>query len=128
LRILLDTCTFLWIAAGSRDLSSIARDLFSDPANDVYLSPVSAWEIVVKHSLRRLPLPEPPHLFVPRQRDLHEIAPLPLDEDAVLLLGRLPEYHRDPFDRMLVCQAVAHGLTVLTPDPGIVRYPVQTAW
>jgi PIN domain nuclease of toxin-antitoxin system len=95
---------------------------------DIFLSPVSAWEIVVKHSLGRLTLPEPPHLFVPRQRELHEVAPLPLDEDAVLTLGRLPEYHKDPFDRMLVCQALAHGLTILTPDAQIGQYPVQTTW
>jgi PIN domain nuclease of toxin-antitoxin system len=127
-RILLDTCTFLWIVAGSRELSARANEVFSDPANDVYLSSVSAWEIVVKHALGRLPLPEPPHQFVPRYRDLHEIAPLALDEDAVLKLARLPEYHRDPFDRMLICQAVSHGLAILTPDALITRYPVQTAW
>jgi len=127
-RILLDTCTFLWVAAGARELSARARDLFSDPANEVYVSPVSAWEIVVKHSLGRLTLPEPPHRFVPRQRELHDVAPLPLDEDAVLTLGRLPEYHKDPFDRMLVCQALAHGLTILTPDAQISQYPVQTTW
>jgi PIN domain nuclease of toxin-antitoxin system len=127
-RVLLDTCTFLWIAAGAREMSGRARDFFSDPANEVYLSSVSAWEIVVKHSLGRLALPDPPHVFVPRQRESHEIAPLPLDEDAVLTLGRLPEYHKDPFDRMLVCQAIVHGLTILTPDKQISQYPVQTAW
>ena len=128
MRILLDTCTFLWIVAGSRKLSPRARELFSEPANDVYLSAVSVWEIVVKHALGRLPLPEPPSRFIPRCREGHRVAPLPLDEEAVLTLGRLPEYHRDPFDRILVCQAIAGGFTILTPDREITQYAVPSAW
>jgi len=127
-KLLLDTCTFLWVAAGSPELSARARDLFSDPTNDLFLSSVSSWEIVVKNALGRLPLPTTPHLFVPEQRRRHRISPLPLEEEAVLQLAKLPDHHRDPFDRMLVCQAIAHGLTILTPDPTINRYPVLTAW
>lgn len=92
------------------------------------MSSVSAWEIIVKHGLGRLPLPRPPHEFVPEQRRRHRIEALALDEIAVLQLAKLPDHHRDPFDRMLVCQAAAHGLTILTPDPEIARYPVPTAW
>lgn len=128
MKLLLDTCTFLWVVAGSPELSYRARDLFSDPANEVFLSSVSSWEIVVKHAMGRLPLPAPPHIFLPEQRHRHRIAPLPLGEEAVLQLGKLPGHHQDPFDRMLICQAVAHGLTILTPDPAINRYPVLTAW
>lgn len=102
--------------------------MFSDPANEVYLSPVSAWEITIKHLRGRLPLPEPPQRFVPAQRKAHGIGTFPLDEEAVLHLSRLPAHHKDPFDRMLICQAIAHGLTILTPDPLITRYPVRTAW
>jgi PIN domain nuclease of toxin-antitoxin system len=127
-KLLLDTCTFLWVCAGSLDLSASARRIFSDPANEVYLSAVSAWEIALKHALGKLPLPDPPDRFVPQQRALHAIDPLPLDDAAVLQLGKLPVRHRDPFDRMLVCQAVAHGLIVLTPDPLIEQYPVRTQW
>jgi PIN domain nuclease of toxin-antitoxin system len=126
--LLLDTCTFLWLIADSPDLSSDARQVFSDPSNEVYLSVVSAWEIVIKHRLGRLPLPEPPQRFIPRQRTLHEIRSLPIEEAAVLQLARLPDYHKDPFDRMLICQAIAHGLTILTPDPAITQYPVRTEW
>lgn len=128
MNLLLDTCTFVWLIADSPDLSSSARQFFSDPDNEVYLSAVSAWEIVIKHHLGRLPLPEPPQRFIPRQRVLHEIRPLPLEEAAVLHLARLPDYHKDPFDRMLICQAIAHGLTILTPDPAITQYPVRTEW
>jgi PIN domain nuclease of toxin-antitoxin system len=126
--LLLDTCTFLWIAQGSDELSPTARELFADPANDVYLSVVSAWEIAVKHALGRLPLPQVPERYVPQLRARHSIESLALEEAAVMQIAKLPGHHRDPFDRMLVCQALTHGFTLLTPDPLISRYPVRTAW
>ena len=128
MRILLDTCTFLWIAAGSRELSDAAREAFQQPDNEVFLSAVSAWEIAVKHALGRLPLPAPPHNYVPRLRDQHGILPLALEEEAVLHVSRLPDLHRDPFDRMLVAQAIVHGLTIVTPDPLVLQYPARTMW
>ncbi|MBI5696442.1 MAG: type II toxin-antitoxin system VapC family toxin [Nitrospirae bacterium] len=126
--ILLDTCTFLWIVADSPELTDNARRIFSDPANGAYLSVTSAWEIIVKNRLGKLPLPEPPHDFIRNWRITHGIASLPLDEDSVFQLSRLPDYHRDPFDRMLVCQAVSNGLVILTPDEHVSRYPVRTVW
>ena len=89
---------------------------------------MSAWEIAVKHALGRLPLPEPPAQFVPVERERHGIEALALDEDTVLHLARLPRLHRDPFDRMLVCQALVHGLVVLSPDPLVSQYSVRTVW
>jgi PIN domain nuclease of toxin-antitoxin system len=128
LNVLLDTCTFLWVAAGSDRLSEAARSLFAAPENRVFLSAVSAWEIAVKHGAGRLPLSDPPDRWVPRERERHGIEPLPLDEEAVLQLPRLPDLHRDPFDRMLVCQAIAGGLVLLTPDREITQYPVRCRW
>jgi PIN domain nuclease of toxin-antitoxin system len=128
MRILLDTCTFLWITADSPELSADAKRLFTDRSNEVFLSVISAWEISVKHALGKLPLPEPPQQFVPRQRAAHGAASLPLDEMAVLQLPGLPQLHKDPFDRMLVCQAIAAGLTLLTPDAAIRAYSVPTMW
>jgi PIN domain nuclease of toxin-antitoxin system len=126
--ILLDTCTFLWVVSGSAELSDTARRLFSDPGNEIYLSAASAWEIIVKHKLGKLPLPEPPHEFIKKWRTRHEIDSLPLDEAAVLQLSRLPDYHKDPFDRILICQAIAGGMIILTPDPRITRYPIRSEW
>ena len=128
MKLLLDTCTFLWSVEGGAAISERARAALADPANDVYLSSVSAWEIAVKHALGRLPLPEPPDRYVPSQRRVRGVEPLALDEEAALHLSRLPSLHRDPFDRMLVCQALVAGLTVVTPDPDIARYPVRTLW
>jgi PIN domain nuclease of toxin-antitoxin system len=128
MRLLLDTCTFLWIVGGDASLSPTAVRLFAAPENEVYLSAVSAWEIAIKHQLGRLALSEPPDRFVPAQREAHAVEPLPLDEESALHLSRLTPLHRDPFDRMLVCQAIVHGLTILTPDPLIAQYPARTVW
>ena len=128
MKILLDTCTFLWIVTGDAALSDKARDAFADANNVVYLSVVSAWEIAVKHALGKLPLPQPPSALVPEERTRHQIESLTLDETAALAVTRLPDLHRDPFDRMLTSQAIMGGLTLLTPDPLIRQYPVPTVW
>ena len=128
MRLLLDTCTFLWIVGGASELSARAREAFADPANEALLSAASAWEIAVKHRLGRLPLPEPPDVFVPAQRVAHGIEPLPLDEEGALHVAKLPDLHRDPFDRILVAQALVGGLVVVTPDDSIREYPVRTLW
>lgn len=128
MKLLLDTCTFLWIAAGAEELSPVARGLFIDRSNTAYLSAVSAWEISLKNVLGKLPLPKRPAQFVAEQRKAHLIEPLPLEEAAALQLIGLPALHRDPFDRMLVCQAIAHGLTIVTPDERIRQYPIRSVW
>ncbi len=128
MRLLVDTCTFLWIVGGSRELSPRAREAFADPANEVFLSAVSAWEIAVKYRLGRLPLPATPDEFVPGQRTAHGIEPLAVDEEAALHVAKLPDLHRDPFDRMLVAQALVGGLVLLTPDDQVRQYPARTLW
>ncbi|MEQ1909834.1 MAG: type II toxin-antitoxin system VapC family toxin [Vicinamibacterales bacterium] len=128
MKLLLDTCTFLWVVTGSSQLPPRVVDLFRAPDNEVYLSAASAWEVALKHALGRLPLPEPPERFVPAEREAHGISPLPVDEESALHLSRLPAIHRDPFDRLLVSQAIVHGLVILTPDPLVSQYPARTIW
>ncbi len=129
MNLLLDTSTFLWITLDSPRLSATARRLFLDSSNQAYLSTASVWEIVVKHSLGKLPLPQSAPNFVPQQRIAHGILPLPLHEEAVLELPKLPDIHNDPFDRMLICQAMFHGFSLLTPDTNIRQYAtVTTIW
>jgi PIN domain nuclease of toxin-antitoxin system len=118
----------LWIIADSEELSPRVRELFANPGNEIFLSAVSVWELSVKHALGKLPLPSSLDRFVVEQRERHRIAALPLDEQAVVHLHKLPALHRDPFDRMLVCQAIEHDCVLLTPDPLITQYPVRTQW
>ena len=128
MRLLLDTCTFLWITLESPELSVTARRLFEDPDNEVHLSAVSAWEIAIKSSRGKLSLPEPAARFLPSRRAAYHIDALPLDEESTLQLERLPRLHRDPFDRMLVCQSIVHGMAILTPDPLVSQYPARVIW
>ena len=128
MRLLLDTCTFLWVASGSYSLSAPAIAAIRSPANEVLLSSVSAWEIGTKYKAGKLPLPEPPDRLIPAERTLRGITALDFDEDSALQVIRLPLLHRDPFDRMLICQAIAGGLTIVTPDPLISQYPIRVIW
>jgi len=127
-KLLLDTCTFLWIIRNKPQASPAAVALFRDPENEVYLSSVSAWEIAVKHRLGKLPLGDAPFRYAPAERNKHGIASLPLSEPDTLVLDKLPLLHHDPFDRMLICQAIANQMLILTPDPLITQYPVLTRW
>ena len=127
MKLLLDTCTFLWLAGGGR-LSPAAASAIATPANEVFLSAASVWEIVTKHKLGRLPLPESPDRLIPTERTLRGLAALPFDEEAAFQGLRLPWLHRDPFDRILIAQAIAHGLVIVTPDPLITQYPVRVVW
>ena len=128
MRFLLDTCAFLWMIGDPSRLSPEARARVVDPANEVFLSAASAWEIAVKWQLGRLKLAQPPERLVPAQRDAHGVTPLPIDEESALHITRLPDLHRDPFDRMLVSQAIVHGLTIVTPDRLVSQYPARTFW
>lgn len=127
MKILLDTCTFLWIAGDDPSLSSVARHLFLS-GEEVWLSAASCQEIVVKHQIGKLPLPENPARYIPRIREAHGINALPIDETDALHLSSLPPIHKDPFDRLLVSQAICRGLTILTPDPLIHSYPARWEW
>ncbi len=128
MKLLLDTCTFLWLTKGSEELSPDAIDAFVDPNNEVYLSAVSAWEINVKYCVGKLSLPLSPDKFIPKELKRHLVARLDLSEQDTLHLCKLPTPHKDPFDRMLVCQAIEHSLTILTPDPLITQYPIRCLW
>ena len=128
MRLLLDTCTFLWWMVEPSRLSQRVRLLLLDPANDFFLSAVSSWEISLKYAAGHLPLPLPPAEYVPSRRRVCGITALPLTEQEALHVPRLPKLHSDPFDRMLICQAIVHGLPILTPDPQIVQYPIRAVW
>jgi len=125
MKLLLDTHIFLWFISGDPHLPDFMRGSIQNPDNDVYLSVVSVWEAIVKYQLRKLALPHPPESYLPEQRERHQIASLVLDEASVSRLARLPSLHRDPFDRMIICQSLEHNLTIVTVDSVIGYYPVR---
>jgi len=123
MKFLLDTHVFLWFISGDAGLPAEWRDTIRHPQHEISLSVVSLWEAIIKHQLGKLPLPEPPERYLPTQRERHQIANLPLDEASVRQLATLPPIHRDPVDRMLVCQAIEHELTIITVDDVFRAYP-----
>jgi PIN domain nuclease of toxin-antitoxin system len=126
-KLLLDTCAFLRLA-GSNPLPPRAAEAIRASSNEVFLSAVSVWEIVTKHQAGKLPLPCSPARLVPEECARRGVAHLPFDDGAALQLLKLPALHRDPFDRMLICQAIAEGMAILTPDPLIEQYPIRVIW
>jgi PIN domain nuclease of toxin-antitoxin system len=123
MKLLLDTHIFLWYILADPQLPTSYRDAIRDPANAVYLSVAFVWEAVIKHGLGKLPLPAPPALYLPQQRQAHQIASLPIEEATLVHLSALPLLHRDPFDRILIAQALHHGLTIITVDDAVRAYP-----
>jgi PIN domain nuclease of toxin-antitoxin system len=126
--LLLDTVTFLWILEDAASLGAAARAAVQDSDNLVFLSAASVWEIAVKHRLGKLPLPIPPERLIPEQRKRRGIESLAISEGATLRLQQLPDLHKDPFDRILACQAIEHEMTIVTPDALLQGYPVRTLW
>jgi PIN domain nuclease of toxin-antitoxin system len=122
MRLLLDTHIFLWFISGDERLPSSWREAIRDPDNEAYLSVVSLWEAIIKNALGKLPLPEPAQTYIPIQRTRHQIESAPLDEASVQRLAALPAIHKDPFDRMLLCQAMEHNFTVVTVDEVFEKY------
>jgi PIN domain nuclease of toxin-antitoxin system len=124
MRLLLDTHVFLWYISADSRLPASFRDSICDPSNEVFLSVASVWEAVIKYALGKLPLPEEPADYLPHQREAHHIASLPIEEAAFAHLAKLPPLHRDPFDRIMIAQALQHGLTLVTVDDAVRAYPV----
>ena len=130
MKLIVDTCTFLWLASAEEQLSATAKALLKDSGNTLLFSAASVWEIGVKHALGRLPLPNDltPAQYIPEARTCNGVDALPITEQDALQLAKLPGVHQDPFDRMLICQAIANQAIIITPDPLIARYPVSVQW
>ena len=124
IQLLLDTHIFLWLITGDSRLPDFFREAILESENSVFLSAASVWEIVIKYNLGKLPLPESPEIYIPRQRELHMIESLSVTEANLFHLVKLPNLHSDPFDRCLISQALSNDLTLVTIDQAIMKYDV----
>ena len=127
MRVLLDTHAFLWWTHEDSRLSAPARKAIADAA-DAFLSVASCWEIAIKTGRERLTLPKPVDRFIPEQLGLNSFQLLQIDLDDVARVAMLPHHHRDPFDRMLVAQALNDELTIVSADPVFLKYGVKRVW
>jgi PIN domain nuclease of toxin-antitoxin system len=101
MKFLLDTHIFLWFITNNKRLSHRYIDAISNQDNEIYLSVVSVWEATIKYQLGKLPLPESPEIYLPKQREKHLISSLSINETTITQLIQLPPLHNDPFDRLL---------------------------
>ncbi len=128
MKALLDTHAFLWWNADAPQLSITAKAFIRDSRNEVFLSAVSAWEIAIKFSKGRLELPETPDRYVASRLSDNGFSPLPIQLSHAFEIFKLPDIHRDPFDRLLVVQSQLEGLPLLTADQELRQYDIDIIW
>ena len=129
MRVLLDTRVLLWWSTSDgANLSSTAREVIESGGTEALVSVVSAFEMAAKASSGRLDLPDRPERYIPLLLHRHGFDVLDLGLAHALRAGSLPPIHRDPFDRLLVAQAQVEGVPIVTADPAIARYDVETIW
>ncbi len=128
MRVLLDTHAFLWLVTNDERLSEAAKSAFLDTGNSLFLSIASAWEMAIKVSLGKLTLSQPLEYLLPDQLGENGIGLLDIKLEHVLKLANLTFHHRDPFDRLLVAQAVSEGLPLLSADVAMDAYPITRIW
>jgi PIN domain nuclease of toxin-antitoxin system len=128
MRYLLDTHTFLWMAADPTCLSAKVSNLVSEMGSSLYLSAASGWEIALLRKLARIDLPDEPQRFVPEAMQKLAVAPLSIGFQTAISAAMLPLIHRDPFDRILIAEAMKEQMIILTKDKTFIKYGVQTDW
>lgn len=129
MRVLLDTHTFLWWGVDDPKLSTRAREILADDGNELLFSAVSGWEIAIKAALGRLGnVPGDLKGFIDEQISENAFKVLPIHLEHVLGVYSLPQHHQDPFDRLLIAQALAEDIPMLSRDPQFVSYSVNVVW
>jgi PIN domain nuclease of toxin-antitoxin system len=128
MKILLDTQCWLWWITTPEKLNRKAHRQIADRSNIIYLSAASSWELAIKYSLGKLPLPEPPWQFVPKRLARDAITALPVEIMHALRVAGLPQHHQDPFDRLLVSQSMQEAIPIMTADKQFEPYEIQIIW
>jgi len=128
MKVVLDTHAFLWWITDDDRLSAHARSIIVNRENELYLSAATGWEIAIKAKLGRIHLPGRVDSFIAKQLELNDIFSLPIHMSHALNVYNLPNYHRDPFDRLIIAQAQLEKMSILTMDPQMARYGVKVVW
>lgn len=128
MNLLLDSHSFLWFIEGSPQLSIAARSLIADPANVLFLSMASVWEIAIKVSLEKVHIGQPFAQFVPHQLALHSINLLDITLQHAVEVSKLPFHHRDPFDRLIIAQSLVERLPIIGTDGVFDQYGITRLW
>lgn len=128
MRLLLDTQAFLWWVNDAPELSRKARQAIANEANECFVSLASCWEMAIKTSLGKLALAGPIERFIPEQLSANAFRLLPIDFRHVGRVAALPFHHRDPFDRLLIAQAMEEALVVVSSDGAFKQYGVKRIW
>jgi len=128
LKLLLDTHTLLWFALADPQLSGTARSLIMDPANEKLVSPASYWEIAIKISIKRYALSKPYEVFMQEAIDKNDFGYLHIEPKHTARLTALPFHHKDPFDRLLVAQAIVEGNPIISNDTALDAYGITRLW
>ena len=128
MKLLLDTCTFLWMIAAPDHLSDLARTTIENSADKLLLNQASAWEIQIKYQKGDLQLNAPPKQVIERALEVYPIKYENICDETIWHLQKLPDIHKDPFDRLLISHALTQGYKLVTPDHQILKYPVPVIW
>ena len=128
MKYLLDTMVWLWSVGPMDQIGGTGLEILTDGAEEIYFSAVSSWEIAIKAQLGKYRLPEPPGRYVPKRLAQQGIRPLPVTLDHSLKVFDLPRHHADPFDRLLIAQALEEDMVLLTSDREFEKYPVNVLW
>ncbi len=128
MRLLLDTHAFLWFILNDSQLGPTARTAIIDPNNDVEISPATYWEIAIKIRTGKYVLPGPYEAFLAGQIRANSFKILPVEIRHTSLLTALPFHHRDPFDRLLVAQALVEAIPIVSADAALDAYGVNRLW
>ncbi len=123
--ILIDTQVFLWMHVSPQRMSGPARSILTNGSNTLLFSAASSWEIGIKYAIGRLPLSDPPSKYVTERIRTSNLTPLPIEHVHALRVEDLPVHHRDPFDRLLVAQAIVIGVPIMTSDLAFNQYEVD---
>ncbi len=128
MQVLLDTNAFLWWVTDDPKLSKTARSIISNPENPIFFSVASAWEIIIKYQLGKLPLPEPAKVYIPNRVKHYGFIYLSIKMKDVLEISNLENHHKDPFDRLLIAQAKVDNLSIITADKKFNLYDIDVIW